>query len=167
MGSPSSVSNSSSTRASGAYRFLSLYCLVSGIFDSLLISSLKEVVKCVNRASSREFMDVVRWLIQGSSFYAYLILIWVTKRKVYVLRTMGPIEGMHIGLSLKRDGEVRHGSTTINFGGDNVTEIKAYLDAKGVKTEEITEIPGRVKMLMADDPDGNMLAFVESLVEGP
>jgi len=92
---------------------------------------------------------------------------WEGTLEVGWLELIGPVEGMYIGLSLKRNGEVKHGSTTINFGVKDVTETKAYLDSKGVKTMDITEIPEMVKMLMAFDPDGNMLAFVQSLVEVP
>jgi len=76
-----------------------------------------------------------------------------------------PVEGLILGLSLKREGEVTHGSTTINFGVKNAEATKAYLDSKGVKTMDIYEIPNMIKMVMAYDPDGNMLAFIESLVE--
>ncbi len=76
-----------------------------------------------------------------------------------------PGEGLILGLSLKREGEVTHGSTTINFGIKDAEATKAYLDSKGVKTMDLYEIPNMIKMVMAFDPDGNMLAFVESLVE--
>lgn len=76
-----------------------------------------------------------------------------------------PVEGLIIGLNLKKEGEITPGSTTLNIGVKDAEKTKAYLDSKGVKTLEINEIPGMVKLVVAFDPDGNMISFVESLVE--
>ena len=68
-----------------------------------------------------------------------------------------------IGLNLIRGDKVSHGSTTLTFGVTDIVATKAYFETTGVATEEINVIPGMVKTLLAYDPDGNKLLFVEDL----
>jgi hypothetical protein len=58
---------------------------------------------------------------------------------------------------------VSHGSTTLTFGVTDIVATKAYFETNGVATEEINVTPGAVKTLVAYDPDGNKLLFVEDL----
>ncbi len=74
-------------------------------------------------------------------------------------------KGLTLGLNLKKEGDIVHGSTTVNFGVKSAENTKKYLEGKGVNTLEIQELPGMVKMVISFDPDGNMIVFVESLVE--
>ena len=78
-----------------------------------------------------------------------------------------PLSDVKIGLNLIRNSKVSHGSTTLTFGVKDVAATRAYLEVNDIITGEINEIPGMVKTLEADDPDGNKLIFVEDLRVAP
>jgi catechol 2,3-dioxygenase-like lactoylglutathione lyase family enzyme len=73
-----------------------------------------------------------------------------------------PLQGLVIGLS-KDEGEIKHGSTTLNIGVKDVEETHKYLVSRNVEIFRLNEIPDVVKTLAVFDPDGNKLVFVESL----
>ena len=74
-----------------------------------------------------------------------------------------PIEGLVIGLS-KDEGEIKHGSTTLNIGVMDVDKTHKYVLSKNVEIFRVSEIPNLVKTLAVFDPDGNKIVFVESLI---
>ena len=76
-----------------------------------------------------------------------------------------PLDGFNIGLSLLRDEEIQHGSTTLNIGVQDVEATKKYLESKRVKILIQSEIPELVKTLAIADTEGNKIVFVENLLE--
>jgi catechol 2,3-dioxygenase-like lactoylglutathione lyase family enzyme len=78
-----------------------------------------------------------------------------------------PFSDFKIGLNLLRNSKVSHGSTTLSFGVKDIAATKAYLEVNNIIIGELNEIPGMVKTLEVDDPDGNKLLFVEDLRVAP
>ena len=75
-----------------------------------------------------------------------------------------PIKGFTIGLSLLAEGEVIHGSTTLNIGIKNAEETKRYLEENNVDVSEISTIPDIVKTLFIFDSEGNKIVLVENII---
>ena len=46
---------------------------------------------------------------------------------------------------------------------ENIEDAKSELEAKGIKVDQIVEIPGHVKMAFVQDPDGNYFHLVQML----
>ncbi len=71
-----------------------------------------------------------------------------------------PVEGARLGLSLAGDREIKHGSSMLVLTVTNLDDMKAYLEKKGVKTTEITDLPDMVSFFNMHDPDGNVIQLV-------
>lgn len=55
-----------------------------------------------------------------------------------------------------------NGGATVTFSVDNAYETTAALRAKGVRCDDVVEIPGIVVLGTFYDPDGNRLQFAQS-----
>jgi predicted enzyme related to lactoylglutathione lyase len=66
-----------------------------------------------------------------------------------------PVKGAKIGLNLLTEGKVKHGSTKLTLDVTDIEKMKDYLSSKGVRTDEITDVPNMVSYFNINDPDGN------------
>ncbi|WP_457559617.1 VOC family protein [Candidatus Harpocratesius sp.] len=71
-----------------------------------------------------------------------------------------PVKGVRIGLDLKKEGEIIHGSTTLTFNVNNLEATREYLIQKKVRTTEIRDIPKMVSMFDCWDIDGNKILII-------
>ena len=68
------------------------------------------------------------------------------------------VEGLLIGLNLTEE-EIKPSSTGFLMSIENCDAAKEYLDAKGVKTTEIRDIPDMVSLFEFYDSEGNMISL--------
>jgi catechol 2,3-dioxygenase-like lactoylglutathione lyase family enzyme len=72
-----------------------------------------------------------------------------------------PVKEAKLGLSENPAGE-KSGDAFVSFGVQDMAKAKAHLVASKVVLEnDVIEIPGVVKLLYFEDPDGNKLMFYE------
>ncbi|MDH4215001.1 MAG: VOC family protein [Candidatus Thorarchaeota archaeon] len=66
-----------------------------------------------------------------------------------------PARGAKLGLNLLTEGKVKHGSAKLTLIVTDLEDMKDYLKSKGVKTDEITDVPDMISYFNIKDPDGN------------
>lgn len=71
-----------------------------------------------------------------------------------------PVKGAYLGISLPREIEFTP-VNVLNISVTNLEEIKTALEAKKVKTSDITDIPEMIAMFTIQDPDKNTISFIE------
>jgi len=72
-----------------------------------------------------------------------------------------PGDSPHLGLNAVLEGEeFEEDSGTFTIQVKNLEETKNYLEEQGVKTSEITDIPGMVSYFNITDPEGNRVQIV-------
>ncbi len=71
-----------------------------------------------------------------------------------------PVKGAKIGLNLVTEGKVKPSSAKLTLDVTDIEKMKDYLTSKGVKTDEITDIPNMVSYFNIKDPDGNPIQIV-------
>lgn len=71
-----------------------------------------------------------------------------------------PVKGVRIGLDLKKEGEIIHGSTTLTLNVNNLEVTQEYLKKNGVRISEIRDIPKMVSMFDCWDIDGNKILII-------
>jgi catechol 2,3-dioxygenase-like lactoylglutathione lyase family enzyme len=70
-----------------------------------------------------------------------------------------------VSVGLGQVETVKPGGATLVWGVDDIDAAKAHLDALAIPQDgPIEHIPGLVKLLSFNDPDGNALKFSQSLV---
>jgi predicted enzyme related to lactoylglutathione lyase len=73
----------------------------------------------------------------------------------------------HVAINLWRGPEPMpptNGGATVTFGCEDARAMVAKLRSKGVRCDEVEEIPGTVILGTFYDPEGNRLQFAQSLV---
>src|SRR2546423_1623299 len=79
---------------------------------------------------------------------------------------LGGPNGTHIALNKTSEGDPGKSGgvgTTITFSVDDVDATQAYLQAKGVKCDDVLFVPGMVKLGTFYDPEGNRMHFVDPI----
>jgi catechol 2,3-dioxygenase-like lactoylglutathione lyase family enzyme len=78
-----------------------------------------------------------------------------------------PVDGFTIGLGQAVEGQEAPagGSVAITLGVEDIEAAKQTLLSHDVKIEEMSEVPGAVKLLGFYDPDGNALMFAQNLMQ--
>jgi catechol 2,3-dioxygenase-like lactoylglutathione lyase family enzyme len=71
-----------------------------------------------------------------------------------------PVSGARLGLNILSEGEVKVGSGTLVPVVHDLETTKKYLDDKGIKTDDIVDVPDMVSWFNVKDPDGNIIQFV-------
>jgi predicted enzyme related to lactoylglutathione lyase len=66
-----------------------------------------------------------------------------------------PVRGAKIGLNLLTEGKVKHGYAKLTLDVTDIEKMKDYLMSKGIKTDEITDVPNMVSYFNIKNPDGN------------
>jgi len=71
-----------------------------------------------------------------------------------------PVEGTRLGL-LRSNQDLKPGNTTsLNVSVNNLADAKAMLEAKGVTTTDIQDVPDMISMFDIFDPEGNKVTFL-------
>ena len=78
-----------------------------------------------------------------------------------------PVDGFTIGLSqaTPENDPPRGGGVAITLGVEDIEAAKQTLLSHDVKIEEMSEVPGAVKLLGFYDPDGNPFMFAQNLMQ--
>ena len=78
----------------------------------------------------------------------------------------GPDNAAHVSISRSDHAPSAHGGTTLVLSVENAHTVTAALRAKGIKCDDVVEIPGMVTYGGFYDPDGNRVQFA-SMVPPP
>ena len=70
-----------------------------------------------------------------------------------------PVKGAMLGLSQYREGDFKI-ADSLNISIKDVDKVKSALEAKGIKTTEIVDIPDMISMTTVQDPDENNVYFI-------
>lgn len=76
-----------------------------------------------------------------------------------------PARNSLIGLSQVKEGQEHqaNGGSNLSFGVKNIEVARKWLIEKEVEAEEIQIIPGTVKLLYFNDPDGNRIMLYQAV----
>lgn len=73
-----------------------------------------------------------------------------------------PAPSTKLGLNLQRDPSQIRPQASLNFNITDLEATKSYLESKGVKTEDIVDLPDMISHFKMFDPDGNMITFIST-----
>jgi predicted enzyme related to lactoylglutathione lyase len=71
-----------------------------------------------------------------------------------------PITGAKLGLNFQKEGEIRRGSGTLTLVVDNLDVTQKYFKDKGIKSDDIVDIPDMVSYFNIEDSEGNPIQVV-------
>lgn len=71
-----------------------------------------------------------------------------------------PVKGAKISLNLVTKDKLKRGSSKLTLEVTDIVMMKDYLTSKGVKTDEIVDVPNMVSYFNIKDPDGNPIQIV-------
>ena len=71
-----------------------------------------------------------------------------------------PVKGAKIGLNLVTKNKLKRGSAKLTLEVTDLERMKDHLTSKGVKSDEITDVPDMVSFFNIKDPDGNPIQIV-------
>jgi predicted enzyme related to lactoylglutathione lyase len=122
------------------------------------------------RTNSVYFQYVVTDFNKARKFYGDILgfkTAWDMGDEVGWIEYALPVKGAKIGLNLLTEGKIKHGSAKLTLDVTDIEKMKDYLTSKGVKSDDITDIPDMVSYFNIKDPDGNPIQIVsEPRVKG-
>lgn len=71
-----------------------------------------------------------------------------------------PITGAKLGLNFQKEGEIKRGSGTLTLVVDNLDVTQKYFKDRGIKSDDIVDIPDMVSYFNIEDSEGNPIQVV-------